>query len=278
MNDDSRHGLQQDTRRSALGKLGIAAGLFVAALSSNAAETAADAAVAPMATEHWVTTGGIAAFIVTVAGFGANVGMAAILGAGCSTPAAHLPLTRAGDAHSNGDGVGEREAADQQPTLGPLDRGLTPDVLVRLPAPLDANAERQLTGLVPAGHSVTLRAGPAPIAAPSGSGTVNTVGVDPAAFRRFTPKNTAEVTGVWDNVARGSLAVSYEASKRLGIPLGGKVTDQRVPHFGAASLAKYAVARRRISFSCSSRRVRSLGSRAAGSSSSASRWAPRRRS
>jgi hypothetical protein len=34
---------------------------------------------------------------------------------------------------------------------------------------------------------------------------------------------------VWDNVAKGYLAVSYDAAKRLGIPLGGKVTIAGVP-------------------------------------------------
>ena len=40
---------------------------------------AAQAAVGPMETRHWVTTAGIAALIVAVAGFGANVGMVAII-------------------------------------------------------------------------------------------------------------------------------------------------------------------------------------------------------
>ena len=45
----------------------------------DAGVAAAEAAVGAMETRHWVTTAGIAALIVAVAGFGANVGMVAII-------------------------------------------------------------------------------------------------------------------------------------------------------------------------------------------------------
>jgi hypothetical protein len=145
--------------------------------------------------------------------------------AGCASSSQALPLTRAAGADSVAEQhAGGGGAARGSASLGPLDRRLTPDVLVRLPAPVDGGAQRQLAGLVPAGRSVMLRTGGLPITAPGGTGMVTAAGVDPAVFRRFTPQNTAEVTGVWDNVAKGYLAVSYDAAKRLGIPLGGKVT------------------------------------------------------
>ncbi len=156
--------------------------------------------------------------------FGAVV-LASVLVSACSSSTAHLPLTRAGSDGSLSDGSlsdgSPSEPARTSVSLGPLDQRLTPDVLVRLPAPLDGASEHQLEALVPAGRSATLRTGAVPVAVPTGNGAVSVAGVDPGVFRRFTPKNTAEVTGVWDNVARGALAVSYDASKRLGVALGG---------------------------------------------------------
>ena len=38
------------------------------------------------------------------------------------------------------------------------------------------------------------------------------------------PEKTAEVTPVWENVANGSISLSYEAAKRLNVPLGSTVT------------------------------------------------------
>src|SRR3954471_5887180 len=160
------------------------------------------------------------------------IGIAAAIAAlatACSSQASTLPLTRAAGADSV---VGQDVSAqppDTNSTLGPLDQHLVPDVLVRLPAPLQSNQTQQLAGLVPPGRAVPLRTGTVNLSGPSGGGNVSIAGVDPAAFRRFTPQNTGEVTGVWDNVAKGYLALSYDAAKRFGVGLGGKVTVAGVP-------------------------------------------------
>jgi hypothetical protein len=155
------------------------------------------------------------------------VALVATVATACSSSSSLPPLTRAAGA----DSVATQDAAAQRPaaTLGPLDQRLAPDVLVRLPAPLQPGQTQQLTALVPAGRATMLRTGRVSLVGPSGAADVTAAGVDPAVFRRFTPQNTAEVTGVWDNVAKGYLAVSYDAAKRLGIPLGGKVTIAGVP-------------------------------------------------
>jgi hypothetical protein len=149
----------------------------------------------------------------------------AVMTTACSSSSSRVPLTRAAGVDSSSS---QQDIATDAPgpgtTLGPLDQRLVPDVLVRLPAPLQSNQTTQLEGLVPAGRSVLLRTGTVNISGPSASGDVSVAGVDPAVFRRFTPQNTAEVTGVWDNVAKGYMALSYDAAKRLGVPLGGKVT------------------------------------------------------
>jgi hypothetical protein len=100
---------------------------------------------------------------------------------------------------------------------------------VRLPAPLQSSQTQQLIGLVPTGRAVLLRTGKVTAAGPTGKGDLSVAGVDPAVFRRFTPQNTGEVTGVWDNVAKGSLALSYDAAKRLGVGLGSTLTVNGQP-------------------------------------------------
>src|SRR5205807_10168374 len=151
----------------------------------------------------------------------------AVVATACSSQSTRLPLTRAAGADSVAQqDVASTDAPAPAPvaSLGPLDHQLVPDVLVRLAAPLQSTETQHLVGLVPPGGAVMLRTGKLAVAAPTGSGEISAAGVDPAAFRRFTPKNTAEVTGVWDNVAKGYIALSYDAAKRLGVSLGNKVT------------------------------------------------------
>src|SRR5207237_1552067 len=145
----------------------------------------------------------------------------------CSSQASRLPLTRAAGADSTAEQRAPADAVSQP--LGPLDQRLIPDVLVRLPAPLQSTQSAHLVGLVPPGRAVMLRTGKVTLVGPGGSNEVAVAGVDPAVFRRFTPKNTAEVTGVWDNIAKGYLALSYDTAKRVGVPLGAKVTVAGVP-------------------------------------------------
>lgn len=157
--------------------------------------------------------------------------LVALLATACSSQTSRLPLTRAaggGVDTATGQDVAA-QAPDAGQTLGPLDQHLVPDVLVRLSAPMQSTQTQQLVGLVPPGRAVVLRTGTLSLSGPAGSGNVSAAGVDPAVFRRFTPQNTAEVTGVWDNVAKGYLALSYDAAKRFGVGLGGKVTIGGVP-------------------------------------------------
>ncbi|MBV9412435.1 MAG: M15 family metallopeptidase [Acidimicrobiia bacterium] len=150
----------------------------------------------------------------------------AVVTSACSSTSSRLPLTRAAGVDSSSASQQDiaADAGGPQSALGPLDQRLVPDVLVRMPAPLQSSQTTELESLVPAGRSVLLRTGTVNLSGPSASGDVSVAGVDPAAFRRFTPQNTAEVTGVWDNVAKGYMALSYDAAKRFGVPLGGKVT------------------------------------------------------
>jgi peptidoglycan DL-endopeptidase CwlO len=51
-----------------------------------------------------------------------------------------------------------------------------------------------------------------------------TLGVDPATFRRFAAKPTAQSQALWQNVADGGIAISYLMGKQEKLPLGGQVT------------------------------------------------------
>jgi len=114
-------------------------------------------------------------------------------------------------------------------SLGPLGQRLSPDLWVRSAASFDPQLAGRLTGLVPSGHVAELRVGTLPVAGPGGPATAVVAGVDPAAFRAFTPAGTAEVTPVWEAVARGEVATSYAIAERLRLPLGGTVTVAGVP-------------------------------------------------
>ena len=155
-----------------------------------------------------------------------------VAGTACSS-ASRLPLTRASGASFAAAPAGDDAASAPAPSrpvkLGPLDARLTPDVLVRAPAPLDPGLSKALEALAPAGHVDLFTTATVTLTTPGGAAPVTAAGVDPVSFRRFMPEKTAEVTPVWENVANGAVAMSYEASKRLNVPLGATVKVGDVP-------------------------------------------------
>lgn len=61
-----------------------------------------------------------------------------------------------------------------------------------------------------------------------GKGQTMALGVDPGAFRAWTPKGTAESNPVWQAVANGSGAVAHVVGRAFELPLGGEVLTQAV--------------------------------------------------
>ncbi|WP_245647187.1 C40 family peptidase [Microtetraspora niveoalba] len=57
---------------------------------------------------------------------------------------------------------------------------------------------------------------------------VQTLGVDPSTFRPFTPKTTARSDALWNNVASGEVAISFDLGQDGGIKLGSTVTGGRL--------------------------------------------------
>src|SRR5207302_8372733 len=111
---------------------------------------------------------------------GALVALAAATTA-CSSQASRVPLTRASGVDSASVQNLDSGASDTGASLGPLDQRLVADVMVRLPAPLQAAQTQQLAGLVPPGRTVLLRTGTVSI----NGQNLTVAGVDPAVFRRF---------------------------------------------------------------------------------------------
>jgi len=112
--------------------------------------------------------------------------------------------------------------APQQPTLGPLGQRLGADLLVH-GSGVDAGAVQKVAALVPPNRSATMRQGQIVLALDDGPRPLPAAGVDPAAFRAFTPSGTAEVTAVWDAAVRGEVIVSHDTAQQLKLPLGGTV-------------------------------------------------------
>ncbi|WP_239067704.1 hypothetical protein, partial [Actinomadura bangladeshensis] len=66
------------------------------------------------------------------------------------------------------------------------------------------------------------------------------LGVDPSKFRAFAPEATAESDQLWQTVASGGLAVSFEQSRDGGLPLGAVVPAGRSSGGGQVRVGAYA--------------------------------------
>ncbi|MFA1550537.1 hypothetical protein [Actinomadura chokoriensis] len=147
-------------------------------------------------------------------------------------------LTRPGDApESAGNLVSvDRGAAPQAPAVAPLTRRYTPHLLVAgtatLPPPVVERA-RRLKGV--AGLTVVdaARAG-------VGGRRMGLLGVDPSNFRAFVPEATAESDQLWQTVASGGLAVSFELGRDGALPLGAVVPAGASSAAGQVRVGAYA--------------------------------------
>jgi hypothetical protein len=66
------------------------------------------------------------------------------------------------------------------------------------------------------------------------------LGVDPSKFRAFAPEATAESDQLWQTVASGGLAVSFEQSRDGALPLGAVVPAGRSTAPGRVRVGAYA--------------------------------------
>ncbi|GAA1870735.1 hypothetical protein [Actinomadura bangladeshensis] len=147
-------------------------------------------------------------------------------------------VSRAGDEPSKAGNLVsvDRNAAPQAPAVAPLTRRYTPHLLVAGTSPLPPQAverARRLKGV--AGLTVVDAA-----RARVGGRRMGLLGVDPSKFRAFAPEATAESDQLWQTVASGGLAVSFEQSRDGGLPLGAVVPAGRSSGGGQVRVGAYA--------------------------------------
>lgn len=106
------------------------------------------------------------------------------------------------------------------PFVARLTTRIAPDVLVQSPRTISAAEVAGLLHATAATTSLLVDSGPVHL----GGGTTQALGVDPSTFRAWTPHGTAESTPLWQNVARGELAVAHAVAAALRVPLGGSTT------------------------------------------------------
>lgn len=98
--------------------------------------------------------------------------------------------------------------------VGPVD---TPDLLVVGRQTLPGHFRKQIARTRGVDASLSLALAAAPV-----DGRTMTLGaVDPASYRRFTPKVSARAQAVWQRVAEGDVAVTPDLAHELDVPLGG---------------------------------------------------------
>jgi peptidoglycan DL-endopeptidase CwlO len=125
------------------------------------------------------------------------------------------------------------------PGLAPLRGLLQADLLVVAPTTLRgsiAAAVRRIRGVVAAQQVDAARI-------QVNGKFIAMLGVDPSAFRGFAAKPTAQSAGLWQNVADGGVAVSYEMGKLDNLPLGGlvRVVGQRVEQLPVAGFGTVGI-------------------------------------
>jgi len=128
--------------------------------------------------------------------------------------------------------------------VAPLRELVEADVIVTTSATLSAETVDRLRS-APGVSALTLVAAGA-VQMQGKPATV--IGVDPSEFRAYTPKPTAASDSLWDSLARGELAASFDMGQQLSLPLGGTIgvigpqpKDVRVGAFATVGLPKVDV-------------------------------------
>ena len=116
--------------------------------------------------------------------------------------------------------VAPQPTATAPSAVAPLTQRLRADVLVTATQPLSPAVVRQLDRLHISAATATIDVGTVRL----NGHAVRAVAADPSQFRAFAPQGTAEITGVWETVARGEAIVSHATAKRLKLVLGGPIT------------------------------------------------------
>lgn len=112
-----------------------------------------------------------------------------------------------------------RPSVPASTAVAPLRRLYIPDLMVSAPAPLPASVAVAVTRL--AGVSAVESTGLGPVRVAGHAASV--MAVDPSSFRGWTPLLTARSDPLWQAIAQGAAAASFDMAHGLGLPLGGSV-------------------------------------------------------
>jgi cell wall-associated NlpC family hydrolase len=111
-------------------------------------------------------------------------------------------------------------AGSGEPTVAPLKRTLTADLMVVAPFSLPSSLLTAIAGT----HEVTAAEPVEAVRMRINGAYTAVLGVDPSGFRSFAAKPTAASDALWRGVADGGIAVSYTMGKLDKLPLGGMVS------------------------------------------------------
>lgn len=114
------------------------------------------------------------------------------------------------------------ETATPDVPVAPLRARIPAHLLVVSKTPITPAQRARLVAVTHARASLAVTAGTVFI----GKGQTMALGVDPSAFRAWTPKGTAESNPVWQAVANGAGAVAHVVGRAFELPLGGQVLAQ----------------------------------------------------
>src|SRR3954447_9410875 len=136
------------------------------------------------------------------------VGAAVVVGGGFSSSSASTPQTAAPPSPVPRS-VPAAPASRSRPPLPvqPLRKVVAPDLMLTTKAPLTPAQVHRLLALRGVTGGTVLATGTVRV----GGRPVSATGVDPSAFRAFTPRETARSDALWAVIARGELSASYAA-------------------------------------------------------------------
>ncbi|MFD0904361.1 hypothetical protein ACFQ11_28525 [Actinomadura sediminis] len=127
-------------------------------------------------------------------------------------------------------------AAPPPPVVAPLTERRTADLLIAGEAALPGAAVERTRDLKGVTGVTVVDAANAEV----GGRRLGLLGVDPSAFRAFTPRRTAESDQLWRTVASGGMAVSFELGRDRTFPLGTVVPAGRSAADGRVRVGAYA--------------------------------------
>ncbi|MGP4028966.1 hypothetical protein [Actinomadura sp. 3N407] len=130
----------------------------------------------------------------------------------------------------------DRGSAPRAPAVAPLTRRYTPNLLVAGTSSLPPRAVERAKGLKGVAGVTVVDAARARV----GGRRMGLLGVDPSKFRAFAPEATAESDQLWQTIASGGLAVSFEQGRDGALALGAVVPAGSSERSGRVRVGAYA--------------------------------------